>query len=129
MKYFTLSELTATTTGLPNQPGVAETKNLETLVKKVLDPIREIMGIPIIVTSGFRSFAVNKKVGGAATSQHLRGEAADLICADNKKLYSAIMDNLEFDQLIWEKGNDNQPAWVHVSYRHGFNRKQVLRIK
>jgi hypothetical protein len=68
-------------------------------------------------------------VGGAPTSQHTRGQAADLSCEDNSELFSIIREKIEFDQLIWEGGNDVQPAWVHVSYKISGNRGEILKMK
>ena len=93
-------------------------------MKKVLDPAREEFGQPIKVTSGFRSEELNKKIGGAKNSQHMFGEAADIQCSDNKKLFRILAD-MEFDQLIYEFGTDDQPAWVHVSYSRKKNRNQL----
>ncbi len=127
MKHFTLEELTRTDTGFKNIPNSEQIENLEYLVEKILDPAREALGMPIIVNSGFRSKKVNRVVGGAATSQHTKGEAADLDTKDNKKLFEWIRDNCEFDQLIWEFGTGKAPEWVHVSLkRTGSNRKEVL---
>jgi len=127
MKYFTIEELTQTDTGLKNVPNSVEIENLKYLVDKILDPAREALGVPIIVNSGFRSKKVNKAIGGASTSQHTKGEAADITTKDNKKLFDWIRDNCEFDQLIWEFGTAKSPAWVHVSLkRNGKNRKEVL---
>ena len=128
MKHFDFKQLTATNTGLPNVPNDTQKAALEALVKNVLDPARETFGSTIKVTSGFRSPEVNKAINGATNSQHLKGEAADITCSDNAKLLSIIRQNLPFDQLIWEKGNDIQPAWVHVSFKPTGNRKEVLRI-
>jgi len=127
-KFFTLDELIVTSTGLINVPNQSEKIALSELVKNILDPAREQIGIPIKVNSGFRSKAINAKVGGAPTSQHCKGEAADLDCADNAKLFNLISDNFVFDQLIWEGGDDKQPAWVHVSYKTQGNRGEVLRM-
>lgn len=126
MKYFTLEELThsdkAVRLRIDNQaPGEAK-ERLVSLVDNVLDPLREIFGKPITVTSGYRSKALNIAVGGAATSQHMRGEAADIVSDDNRRLFDIIRTRLPFDQLIWEKGG----RWVHVSYRKERQRKQVL---
>lgn len=127
-KYFTLEELTATNTGLPNAPTTEVRVNLSELVKNILDPARTLFNAPISVTSGYRSLVVNKRVGGAAASQHCKGEAADLKCVDNAKLFRIIRDNFMFDQLIWEGGDGNQPDWVHVSFRAQGNRNEVLRM-
>lgn len=128
---FTLSELTVTTSRLPNIPTAAEIACLQALVTNVLQPLRNLYGKPIIVNSGYRSPAVNKQQGGSLKplSQHCKGEAADLDTPDNAALFQLIRQLLPFDQLIWEGGDDHQPAWVHVSYKAGGNRKQVLRMK
>jgi hypothetical protein len=100
---------------------------LKALVLNVLQPVRELLGKPIRINSGFRSAAVNESVGGASTSQHCLGEAADLDCADNAQLFQLIRTHRPYDQLIWEGGNDLQPDWVHVSYKA--NRKEVLKMR
>jgi zinc D-Ala-D-Ala carboxypeptidase len=129
MKYFTLEELTRTNTGLNNKPNDEQQANLIFLADNLLDKAREKLGSPIKVTSGFRSLTVNKKVGGAYNSQHTKGEAVDLVCNNNAKLFQ-ILSKMNFDQLIWEKGTDRQPAWIHVSLkRNGINRGQILHIK
>jgi len=129
MKYFSMKELTATTTGKPNEPNDEQRANLENLVNKILDPARDALNFPITVSSGFRSPEVNATVGGAATSQHTKGEAADCKCCDTLRLFEYIRTNHEFDQLIWEFG-DTYPQWVHVSLKRGSgNRKEVLRAK
>ena len=101
---------------------------LITLCEKVLQPARNLYAKQIHVTSGFRSFAVNKAVGGARHSQHLRGEAADITVKSkegNKILFELIRDNLCFDQLI----NEQNYSWIHVSYRsEAENRNQVLHL-
>ena len=135
MKYFTLSELTASATakrkGIDNTPNGEQKANLTALVANILDPLREAYGKPIVVSSGFRCTKLNKAVGGVAKSQHTTGEAADIHTlsdrpADNKKLFELIQKlGLPFDQLIDEYGYN----WVHVSYSSGKNRKEVLHIK
>lgn len=134
--YFTIDELCASDTaakfGILNSPSAEIKANLQALIDKVLDPARREYGSYIIVNSGYRSPELNKKVGGAATSQHLTGEAADLTTGNltnNKKLFDIIKKQSNFDQLIWENGG----AWVHVSYSQkkaiaGVLRKQVLNI-
>lgn len=89
--------------------------------------MREWYGKPIIVNSGYRCEALNKAIGGAKSSQHMLGEAADITVGskeENEKLFNYIKDNLEFDQLI----NESDFSWVHVSYREGRLRKQVLEL-
>lgn len=134
MKYFTIKELSASTEakrmGIDNTPTPEARANLTALVEAVLDPLRARYGHPINVSSGYRCPRLNKAVGGAATSQHVRGEAADIYVTKAKEkamLFSMIYYLLPFDQLIWERGNDEAPAWIHVSYRDGNNRRECLR--
>ena len=124
-KYFTYEELTRTNTGLLNVPNSEQLKNLQELVTNVLDPLRELYGKPIKVNSAFRSQLVNKKVGGAKTSDHKFGMAADLDCYSNSLLYKLIRDNFKFKQLI----NEHNFSWVHVSYDHDNLKCQQLTIK
>ena len=128
MKYFTIAELTRTNQKANNAITIEQGDNLKHLVEKVLDPAREEFGEPIKVTSGFRSQEVNRLVGGAKSSQHCKGQAADLTCSDNKTLFR-ILAEMEFDQLIYEFGDENQPSWVHVSYVLGANRNEILRAR
>ena len=133
-KNFSLEEMcrsnTARVKGLPNVPNAEQVKNLQQLCKNVLQPLRDHLGKPVVINSGFRSQAVNMAVGGANNSQHMKGEAADIKCKDYpyaKQIYAWIMDNLKFDQVILErKGN---AVWVHVSFRAGRNRQEALTIK
>lgn len=128
MKYFTIEELckssTAKRLGLTNYPQREEIfNNLRTLVDKVLDPAREMLGSYIIVNSGYRCTKVNKLVGGVKNSQHMQGEAADIYCKPEymEKLWN-ILKHLEHDQLIMYKNKN----FYHVSYREGNNRNQTL---
>lgn len=127
-KNFTLGELTKTNTGITNNPNKEELQALITLSVKVLQPLRDIYGKHITVNSGFRSYAVNRAVGGARGSQHSKGEAADITVHNkegNKKLFEIIKNELEFDQLI----NEYDYSWIHVSYKaDGKNRKQILKM-
>ena len=127
-KNFTLSELVRTSAPIPNVPSAEEIANLKELVVNVLQPAREIYGKPITVTSGFRSKEVNAHVGGAVNSQHTKGEAVDITCDDNSELFD-IIRQLDFDQLLWEFGNDIQPKWIHVSYKKNGNRREMLKAK
>lgn len=134
MKYFTIEELTksptATRKGIDNTPNATVRKNLTLLVEKILDPLREAWGAPIIVSSGYRCGKLNRAVGGATGSQHLYGQAADIRTisdkpSENKKLFDLIRTlKLPYDQLIDEYGFN----WVHVSYGPK-NRRQILHIK
>jgi hypothetical protein len=123
-KNFTLKELCVTKTGIHNEPNAEQKEALRLLAVNILQPARDALG-PIKVTSGFRNAKVNAAVGGSRTSQHMKGEAADLQCDDNAALFKFIK-TLEFDQLIWEFGDKEQPDWVHVSYASK-NRKEVLK--
>lgn len=134
MKYFTIKELTKSKTalryGIDNIPNKQQERNLIKLVENILDPVREKYGKPIIVSSGFRCEKLNRIVGGARTSQHLTGEAADIRSVEdtpeeNKKIFNLIKElDLPFDQLINEYNYD----WIHVSYSNK-NRKQLLNIR
>lgn len=126
---FTLEELCATSSRHINIPTQGELNSLGSLVRNVLQPVRSLYGKIINVSSGFRNKLVNAEKGGASNSQHLKGEAADLDCENNALLFRLIRDNFMFDQLIWEGGDDKQPAWVHVSYVTQGNRGEVLRMK
>lgn len=129
--HFTLQELTRSDTAvaqrIDNTPPPEAQVKLQRLMDKLLDPIREQWGAPIVVNSGYRSPALNRAVGGATTSQHVRGEAADITAgspAKNKQLFNLILaSGLIFDQLIDEKGY----RWLHISLSDS-NRTQVLHI-
>ena len=125
---FTLTELTKTNTGIANHPNKEVIAALIKLCGNVLQPARDLYGKPIHVTSGYRSPAVNKAVGGVRNSQHILGEAADITALskeENKKLFALIRDNLNFDQLIDERNF----SWIHVSYKSPEeNRKQVIKL-
>lgn len=132
MKYFTMKELTKSLTadklGIDNTPTPEASAQLSNLVTHVLDPLREMYGKPITVNSGYRCPKLNAAVGGAKSSQHMRGNAADITAGsktENKKLFELIRDNLPFDQLL----NESDYSWVHVSYvSTSKNRKQILSL-
>jgi len=120
--------------GISNMPTEAHIANLKLLAEKVFEPIRNNFRCPIIISSGYRSKELNAKVGGSATSQHSSGEAIDIDMdgtpnnVTNKMIFDYIYKNLEFDQLIWEFGTNENPDWVHVSYENtGKQRKQALK--
>lgn len=133
MKYFTIAELCksqkADKYGINNRCKLEHVENLTNLVNNVLDPIRVRWGMSIHVNSGYRCPDLNKVVGGASTSQHLKGEAADITTGSkegNKKLFELIQTlDLPFDQLIDEKNY----SWIHISHRKENNRRQVLHLK
>ncbi len=128
--HFSLKELTVTSAGVDNTPDAKQIAALKRLCDNVLEPIREHFKRPVTINSGFRSAAVNKKIGGAATSQHSFGEAADIEIkgVPNQQIYDFIKNNLEFDQLIAEKlsRKDGSAGWIHVSYRLERLRKECL---
>lgn len=137
-KNLTLFEMTrsevAKRKGVSNQPTPEHIANMIVLAEKVFEPIREHFGVPIYVSSGYRSAALNKKIGGARNSQHMTGEAMDIDMdghnsgVTNVQIFDYIRQNLVFDQLIFEYGNSTCPDWIHVSYRSGGNqRREVLR--
>lgn len=129
---FTRSE-NAKRLGIDNKPTEEHIKNLKLLCSEILEPIREHFDTPIYISSGYRSKELNAKTPNASkTSQHSTGEAVDIDMdgeiISNADVFHYIKDNLAFDQLIWEFGDKNNPAWVHVSYESsGIPRKQVLR--
>lgn len=132
-KHFTLREFvrsaTAVRCGIENIPGEEEIERLRQLCINVLEPLRERFGV-IRITSGFRCYNLNERIGGARNSQHLTGEAADIHVGSTevgKKMYEFIFQNLDFDQLLLEvKGKSHVIHCLHISYRsdRGENRKQ-----
>lgn len=123
---------TAKRKGISNMPTEAHILNLKLVAEKIFQPIREHFGVPIHVSSGYRSKALNDAIGGSLSSQHCSGEALDLdmdgTSITNAQVFNFIKNNLEFDQLIWEFGTDTNPDWVHVSYEStGKQRKQILK--
>jgi len=135
-KHLSLAEVTrsesAKRNGISNEPTAEHLENFKKLAEKVFEPIREHFNAPIHISSGYRSAALNKKIGGASSSQHCSGEAIDIdmdgTAITNKQVFDFIKQHLEFDQLIWEFGTTSNPDWVHVSFEStGKQRKQVLR--
>lgn len=116
-KNFTLDEFVITSTGLDNVPGPQEIENLRQLVQNILQPLRTYLNQPIVISSGYRSQLVNDKIGGSATSQHSKGQAADFSVPGmtNAQLIDAIRTlKLPYDQLIDEQLKGKH--WIHVSY-------------
>ena len=132
MKYFTIAELcrsaTARRSGIDNRPPASAVKALTVLVDEVLDPLREAWGGPIRVNSGYRCPELNEAVGGTPTSQHQRGEAADITVGSrsaNRRLLALLKRlDLPVDQCIDEKGC----RWIHVSHRTGSNRRMYMKF-
>lgn len=120
---------TAIRLGIDNTPSASAVEAMTLLCEKVVDPLYEVFP-SMTFNSFFRSGKLNSAIGGSATSQHTKGEAIDLDSKDNqfnKAIFDYIVKHLDFDQVIYEYGNDKQPDWVHVSYKKTGNRKQVLR--
>jgi zinc D-Ala-D-Ala carboxypeptidase len=137
-KNLTLAEVTKSQTasrlGISNTPGKEELESLKLVAEKVFQPVREHFKVPIAVTSGYRSPALNKAIGGAKRSEHMMGRALDLDAdiyggVTNKQIFEFVRDNLTFNQLIWEFGDDDSPDWVHISYSPTANRGEVLRAE
>lgn len=130
MLNFTISELcksdTAEKAGINNTPDINSLDNLLELIFYVLQPLREKLGKPMIITSGFRSSKVNQLVGGASNSQHLYGQAADFVVngmSPAQVVELVKKSGIEYDQLINEY---NQ--WTHISFNKGHNRKQCFKL-
>lgn len=124
---------TAIRLGIDNTPKGQHLENIKELCENVFEPLREWAKVPIKISSGYRSEALNKAVKGSSTSQHCanNGAALDLdndgSTVTNAMIFDYILSALPFDQLIWEFGDKTNPDWVHVSYKKGGNRKQVLK--
>lgn len=131
IKYFSLSEFlnsaTAKRLGIDNTPTFEVVDNLNKLAD-YLDVIREKVGKPILISSGFRCPVLNKAVGGVSNSQHQKGLAADLICADMESLENVLRETGGFDQLIKEHRKGSKSFWYHVSVasRNGKPRQQII---
>ena len=132
---FSLNEFTksqvALRNNIDNTPSEEVIENLKALCKNVLQPIRDYFLMPVFISSGFRCVELNKKIGSSISSQHVQGQAADIeiFGISNKELSDWIADNCEYDQLILEFHNEDDPnsGWVHVSYNKENNRKQYKR--
>ena len=132
-KHFTLEEFeksqTATRKGIKNKAGAGEIKNLGDLCYEILEPVRIKFDKPVTITSGYRSEELCEAIGSKKTSQHTTWNATDFEIAGVSNLEVAlwIQNHCDFDQLILEyyTGEANS-GWIHVSYKDGSNRKQVL---
>ena len=136
-KNLSLAEVTksaiAKRRGIANEPTIDHLESLKAVAENIFQPIREEFMCPIFISSGYRSEALNEAIGGSKTSQHSKGEALDLDAdvygvITNADIFNFVLDRLDFDQLIWEFGTDENPDWVHVSFKkEGRNRMQVLK--
>ena len=130
LKEFTKSQ-TAARKGIDNNPSNEIIKNLQTVARKICQPIRNHFDRPVYITSGYRSETLNKSIGGSSTSQHVFGQAADMEIPgiSNYDMAIWIRDNLDFDQLILENYTEGVPnsGWVHCSYvNSNKNRKEIM---
>lgn len=122
---------TAKRKGISNTPKPEHLDNMILLAKRIFEPIRNHFKTAIFISSGYRSEALNKAIKGSRSSQHSKGQAMDIDMdgsgtISNRDVFYYIKENIEFDQLIWEFGDNYNPDWVHVSYAEGKNRKEVL---
>lgn len=126
-----IKSATAKSLGIDNEPGPVEKARLQAVIYNVMQPLRDAMRRPIVITSGYRTPDLNAAIGGAINSQHMKGEAIDFVDPKGNlaQMFYYIKDNLPYDQLIWEAGNDEQPQWIHVSYKAVGNRRKVLKYK
>ena len=125
---------TADRRGLDNTPNESQLKCMKEIAEGLFEPLREWVGGPIKINSFFRGEPVNTAIGGSKYSQHMKGQAMDIDDTfghkTNAEMYHYIKDNLDFDQLIWEFGDDKNPNWIHVSYvTHRENRKKLTIAK
>ena len=123
---------TAKRLGLDNTPTEEHLKNMELLCEKVFEPLRKEANGPIKINSFYRGEKLNKAIGGSSRSQHCDGQAMDIddkySYMTNAEMYNFIKKNLDFDQMIWEFGTDENPDWVHVSYVNSEeNRRRCLK--
>tara|TARA_R100001594_G_scaffold5008_1_gene16322 strand:- start:2588 stop:3055 length:468 start_codon:yes stop_codon:yes gene_type:complete len=123
---------TALRKNINNTPNDEQLKCMEIIAEEVFEPLRTYIGGPIKINSFFRSPELNKAIGGSTTSQHCKGQAMDIDDtfgrATNAEMYHFIKEHLDFDQMIWEFGDDDNPNWVHISYvSPEKNRKKCLR--
>ncbi len=131
---FTHSQ-TAKRRGIDNTPSPEHLKAAKALAENIFQPIRRHFAVPIYLSSGYRSAALNEAIGGSKTSQHSKGEAIDIDMdfrkgPKNYDVFQFIKEFLDFDQLIWEFGTKDNPDWVHVSYNSdGEQRGQILVAK
>jgi zinc D-Ala-D-Ala carboxypeptidase len=137
-KYVNLSEVTTSVTakrhGVNNTPNETQKASLKLVCESLFDKVREHFNVPIFISSGFRCEKLNTLVGGSKTSQHRLGEALDIDAyryggITNKQIFDYIKGNLHFDQMIWEFGTNENPEWIHISYRAKGNRNSCLKAK
>ena len=123
---------TAIRKGIDNTPNAEQKANMEKIAQNIFEPLRQWVGGPIKINSFFRCPELNKAIGGSSKSQHCKGQAIDIDdtfgVVSNADMYAWIKNHLDFDQMIWEFGDDNNPNWVHISYvSHEENRNRCLK--
>ena len=123
---------TALRRGIDNKPTEDHLHFMEIIAEEIFEPLRAHVGGPIKINSFYRSPELNTAIGGSKTSQHCKGQAMDIDDTfghmTNAQMYHWIKENLDFDQMIWEFGDDVNPNWIHVSYvSPGKNRNKCLK--
>ena len=114
--------ITSIRRGIDNTPNNEQLDNMKLIAEKIFEPLRAYVGGPIRINSFFRCPELNKAIGGSSKSQHCKGQAMDIDDAwlqrgvNNAEMYNFIKEHLDFDQMIWEFGNDDNPDWIHISY-------------
>ena len=136
-KHLSIKEVTKSNTaarlGIDNTPTVSHLVSLKEIAENIFEPLRLHFGVPIGVSSGYRGKELNEAIGGSKRSQHCNGQALDLDAdiygkITNADIFNRIKNHLDYDQLIWEFGTDEEPNWVHVSYvTDGLNRGETLK--
>lgn len=136
-KHITIEEATQSPTalrmGIKNFPNNDELEAMKYVAENLFEPIREWYNAPIKINSFFRCVALNKAVKGSLTSGHVLGNSIDISGGnkiENKKIFDFIKTSgLNYDQVIWEYGDNTGPIWVHISLKKNNNRKQLLYVK
>ena len=117
--HFSYAEMTRTNVRQSNEPGIGELENLKVLCAKIMEPCRDLVG-PIWITSGFRNYIINTRIGGSPSSQHCKGQAADWVplSMDLKGAFLKVMESVfvDYDQLIFEVPNGLGRGWIHISH-------------
>lgn len=132
-KDFTLEEFTSSSIAkrfsIPNIPGPEQISNMQRLCNDILQPIRDRLVSPIRVTSGFRSRELNKKAGGSKTSQHILGQAADIVCFDNRRLWHLIASMIEKGEItVGQLINERNLSWIHISLPYPGKKNQIFSL-
>lgn len=132
-KDFTLEEFTSSSIAkrfsISNIPGPEQISNMQRLCNDILQPVRDKLVSPIMVTSGFRSRELNKKAGGSKTSQHILGQAADIVCFDNRRLWHLIVSMIEKGEItVGQLINERNLSWIHISLPYSGKKNQIFSL-